>query len=310
MLIGGDALHFHEPLSESDVYVSRVSRVLFDARTPFQQVTIVDTPSFGRRLYMDDALQSTEADEFIYHESLVHPAMLAHGAPRRVLILGGGEGATLREVLRWKTVEQATMVDIDGQAVDACKAHLPAHHAGAFEDPRTDLRIGDAFAFVRDDASCWDVIIADITDPADAGPALHCYTREFFDSLRQRLVTGGVFITQAGPCAPVMVRQYAQVVRTLRASFSDALPYHACVPSFVEAWGFVIASDRAVAPRLAPARTGELLRRNMRGDLRYLDAELAEALMRPPVYVRRAIDAGTAIFSSQQQPQHSKRVDP
>jgi spermidine synthase len=289
MLLENDGVWLHERLSDSEIYASRVGRVLFDARTQYQQVLIVDTPSLGRRLYMDGALQSTEADEFVYHESLVHPAMLAHGAPRRVLILGGGEGATLREVLRWRTVAHVTMVDIDGEAVEACKTHLPAHHAGAFDDPRARLLIGDAFAFVKSDKTHWDVIISDITDPADSGPGKHCFSRAFFASLRRRLTSSGVFVAQAGPCAPTLFKTFAGVVRAIGGVFGHVSPYQASVPSFVQAWGFAIASDAPLAPRLRLRRTAALLKRHVRGPLRYLDAPLTEALMRPPVYLQDAL---------------------
>jgi spermidine synthase len=291
MLIESDGIWLHERLSDSEIYVSRVGQVLFDAQTAFQRVLIVDTPSFGRRLYMDGAVQSTEADEFVYHESLVHPAMLAHGAPRRVLILGGGEGATLREVLRWRTVEHVTMVDIDGEAVEACKTHLPAHHAGAFDDPRARVLIDDAFAFVKTDKTRWDVIISDITDPAESGPGRQCFSRAFFSALRRRLTLSGVCVAQAGPCAPAMFETYAGVLRTIGGVFAHAAPYQASVPSFVQAWGFAIASDAPLMPRLRPRRTVALLTRHVSSALRYLDAPLTEALMRPPVYLQRAIAA-------------------
>ena len=116
-----------------------VTRVLASAQTAFQDVEIVETRSFGRALFLDGAPQSAVADEYVYHEALVHPALIAHADPKRVLIAGGGEGATLREVLRHPGVERAVMVDIDGELVDLCREHLAEMHQGAFDDPRADV---------------------------------------------------------------------------------------------------------------------------------------------------------------------------
>src|SRR5438067_13153286 len=109
-------------------------RILLASRTKFQKLEIADTVSYGRALFLDNKIQSAELDEFIYHEALVHPALALAGSPRTVLIAGGGEGATLREVLRHRSVERALMVDIDAAAVEACRIHLSARHAGAFDD--------------------------------------------------------------------------------------------------------------------------------------------------------------------------------
>ena len=125
-----------------------VTREIFRARTQFQEVLIIQTAEYDKMLVLDGHTQSTQDDEGIYHECLVQPAMLLHPSPRRVLIIGGGEGATAREVLRHPSVESVTMVDIDGELIEACRKHLPEWHAGAFEDPRFHLIIGDGLAFI------------------------------------------------------------------------------------------------------------------------------------------------------------------
>src|SRR5215210_994801 len=116
-----------------------VTRVLARAQTAFQDVEIAETRAYGLALFLDGMPQSAVADEFVYHEALVHPALVAHPEPRRVLIAGGGEGATLREVLRHPGVERATMVEIDGELLELARAHLAPMHRGALDDPRADV---------------------------------------------------------------------------------------------------------------------------------------------------------------------------
>jgi spermidine synthase len=135
---------FIEYFSAEEGHLHGIRQVLFSKETPFQSVDILELGSYGKALVLDGRIQSTSKDEFIYHETLVHPAMLCHPEPRRVFIVGGGEGATLREVLRHRSVQHALMVDIDEEVVARCRELLPEWHQGAFEDPRTDLRYLDA----------------------------------------------------------------------------------------------------------------------------------------------------------------------
>ena len=126
-----------------------VHHEVFHARSDFQDIEIVETEGYGRCLLLGGEVQSFEADEYIYHESLVHPAMLLHPAPRQVLVIGGGEGATLREVLRHRSVERAVMVDLDPQVIAAAREHLPSFHAGSFDDPRVRIEFADGRAFIE-----------------------------------------------------------------------------------------------------------------------------------------------------------------
>jgi hypothetical protein len=148
----------------------RRDRVLVAGRTEFQAFEIFENRLWGRMLILDERLQSAEADEFIYHEALVQPAMLAHPEPRRVLVMGGGEGATLREVLRHPGVTRAVMVDIDGELVGLCREWLPSFHAGAFDDPRTELVFADGRGWLaaQPDRDL-DVIILDLPEPLEEG---------------------------------------------------------------------------------------------------------------------------------------------
>jgi spermidine synthase len=228
----------------------RVRRTVLQTRTRFCNVQILDTAALGRVLVLDDKIQSAELDEAIYHEALVHPAMTAHPGPKRVLILGGGEGATLREVLKHRCVERAVMVDIDGELVKICRKHLPSWSAGAFRSPRARIVIGDAVRFILRRPGTYDVIIADISDPEEDSPAGVIYTREFYRAARRRLRPGGIFVTQATEIFYDGSGIHPVLRATLASVFGRADSYAEYIPSFSSLWGFVAASDRAVVAGL------------------------------------------------------------
>ena len=161
--MGDSGSWLRDVLSPHERHEHKVRRTLVRAKTRFQNVVLADSCAFGRCLILDGEIQSSERDEFIYHEGLVHPAMALHPGPRDVLILGGGEGATLREVFRHRSVRRVTMVDIDGDVVKFCRKYLGKWHQGAFSDRRTILRIEDAAKFIRETREQFDIIISELT---------------------------------------------------------------------------------------------------------------------------------------------------
>lgn len=226
-----------------DIFGFRTRAVVCSVQTAFQNVLIADTVSYGRALFLDGVLQSSEHDEALYHELLVQPAMLGHPHPRDVLIIGGGEGATLREVLAHRSVQRAVMVDIDETCVSLCRQHLGAWHRGAMDDPRARLVFTDGRAFVEQDDGYYDVVIIDVVDMLENGPAQRIYTREFYQHLRRRLRPNGVVVVQGMEFSHVDHVQHATLARTLRTVFTEVHSYQSHIPSFVAPWGFVLASD-------------------------------------------------------------------
>ncbi len=241
--VGDGALVFVEDSDDFDSFTYRLSRVLFSGRTAFQNVLIADTYNYGRTLMLDGAIQSSEDDEALYHEVLVQPAMLRHPDPRDVLIIGGGEGATLREVLVHRTVRTATMVDLDREVVELCREHLPTWHRGAFDEPRAKLVFDDGRKFIAETDALYDVVIIDVVDMLDNGPAQALYTRQFYELLKKRLRPGGIVVVQALEFSFLDDKMHVALSRTLRTVFSQVHSYRAHIPSFLSAWGFLIASD-------------------------------------------------------------------
>jgi spermidine synthase len=267
-----------------------VDRSVVSQRTAFQTLEICDTQTFGRALFLDNKIQSSERDEHVYHESLVHPALLAHPSPRRVYIAGGGEGATLREVLRHPSVERAVMVDIDREAVEFAREHMAAWHQGAFDDPRAELVYADARAVLARSGDTYDAIVVDVTDPIAGGPSRLLFTSEFYRLAAARLSRGGVLAVQAESTAPPIAQGHAAIVRTLREVFPIAHGYAAFVASFGEPWGFAVASQSLDPAALAADEVDRRLRE--RGlALRHYDGDTHRHMFSLPRSVRDAIAA-------------------
>ena len=183
---------FFEPTTAAEGHMHAIRRTIVETKTAFQHAEIMETVAYGKLLVLDGRIQSSQAEDFIYHEGLVHPGLLAtENRPESGLVIGGGEGATLREMLRYPSMRRAVMVDIDGEVVELCKRHLPEMHQGAFDDPRTEVRHEDARAYLENTSERFDFISVDLVEPLEEGPACRLFTREFYALVRDRLTPGG-----------------------------------------------------------------------------------------------------------------------
>jgi spermidine synthase len=223
-----------ETLYESDATVGyqqrfRADKVLFEEKTEHQDLIIFENAFFGRVMALDGVIQTTDRDEFIYHEMISHVPIFAHGNVQNVLIIGGGDGGVLREVLRHKNV-RCTMVEIDASVVDMSKEYFASHSNGAFDDPRCHLVIADGLKFVKETQDRFDVIIVDSTDPIGPGEVL--FTSEFYSDCHNCLSEGGILVTQNG----VPFFQGAEVSVTqdrMSPHFKDMSFYVVAVPTYV-----------------------------------------------------------------------------
>ena len=264
-------------------FALKVERILFEQRSDHHRLAIVENGFFGRALYLDGVLQTTERDEFIYHEMLAHPPILAHGAARAVLIVGGGDGGMLEEVLKHRTVERVTMVEIDRGVVDLCREHLPGISKGAFDDPRLDLVIDDGVRYLEQTGDRFDVVISDATDPIGPGAAL--FSDAFYAGAKKVLNPGGILVTQNG--VPfVQPDELRASILKLRPLFRDVTCYLATVPGYVGGpMAFGWASDdpglREVAPATLAARFAAATL-----DTRYYLPEVHPAAFALPRYIR------------------------
>ena len=187
---------FTETLYDAFGQSFRIDKVYFENKTEHQHLMIFHNAALGRVMVLDGVVQTTEKDEFVYHEMMAHVPLFAHGNAKQVLIVGGGDGGMLREVLKHQTVEQVTMVEIDNAVIEMAKQYLPNHSRGAFDDPRANIVIADGMDFVRDTEQTFDVIISDSTDPIGPGEIL--FTNDFYAQCQRILNPGGVVVTQNG----------------------------------------------------------------------------------------------------------------
>jgi spermidine synthase len=207
-----------------------IDQVLFEAQTEHQHLVIFNNAQWGRVMALDGVIQTTEKDEFVYHEMMVHVPILAHGQAKRVLIIGGGDGGILREVLKHSGLESVTQVEIDQEVIDLCMEYLPNHSAGAYAHPKAHIVIGDGVEFVNKTTQKFDIIISDSTDPVGPGEVL--FTSRFYQGIQRCLNPGGVFVAQNG----VSFLQTAEVTTTyqrLSPLFKEASFYSAAVPTYV-----------------------------------------------------------------------------
>lgn len=228
-----------------------VDKILYREQTGHQDLIIFENAALGRVMALDGVVQTTERDEFIYHEMLTHVPLLAHGAAKRVLIIGGGDGAMLREVSRHKEIEQITMVEIDAGVVTFCKQYLPNHSAGAYDDPRFNLVIDDGVNFVGQCSEKFDVIISDCTDPIGPGESL--FTSEFYQGCRRCLNENGIFVAQNGVCF-LQQDEAIDSHRKLSHYFGDVSFYQAAIPTYYGGiMTFAWASDNPALRQLDTA---------------------------------------------------------
>ncbi|MGB3512487.1 MAG: fused MFS/spermidine synthase [Microcoleaceae cyanobacterium] len=294
--VGAD-LWVSEYITPWDIYVHGITKILAYKKTAYQEMYIVETGIYGKGLVLDGKWQSCTGDEFLYHEPLVHPAMICHGSPRNVLVLGGGEGATIREVLRWQTVEKVVMIDIDGEVVEACREYLPEMHADAFDDPRLKLIIGDALEFLETSEEKWDVVISDLSDPIEEGPSFQLFTKDYFEKVLRVLTPGGFFVLQAGPVSPGEMKLHARIVNTMQAVFPNVQSYSSYTPTYGRPWGFVLGSTKPIASRPDPGAVDHLLREKTTGGLRMFDGISLLGMLQIPKYLREAIANETEVYT-------------
>ncbi len=203
--------------------------VLYEGHTGFQDLIIFENKTFGRVMMLDGVIQLTERDEFIYHEMMVHVPLFSLGNAETVLIIGGGDGGVLREVLRHRSVKRVVHCEIDGAVIEMSRKYLPGISQGAFDDPRLELMIGDGIKFVKETNRRFDAIIVDSTEPI--GPAKVLFTEDFFSACRKSLAPRSVFIGQNG--LPFLYPEHlAESGQILRKLYTDAACFLCCQPTY------------------------------------------------------------------------------
>lgn len=277
---------WHETLHDQFGQYFAVDKVLYREKTDHQDLIIFENSAFGRVMALDGVVQTTERDEFIYHEMMTHVPLLAHGHAKRVLIIGGGDGAMLREVTRHQGVESITMVEIDAGVVAFCREHLPNHNAGSYDDPRFTLVIDDGVNFVNQTTQKFDVIISDCTDPIGPGESL--FTSAFYEGCKRCLNPGGIFVAQNGVCF-LQQDEAIDSHRKLRHYFGDVSFYQAAIPTYYGGiMTFAWATDNDALRKL-PLETLQARFHTAALKCRYYNPAIHTAAFALPQYLQDAL---------------------
>jgi len=295
-------MFINETHTSAAIWQYRVEKMILEGKTQYQTYQIAEVPRFGKSLFLDYNIQTSLLDEYVFHECMSQPAMTLHPNPKRVLVCGGGEGATLREALAHNTVEEAVMVDIDEELVDMVKAHMPEWHQGAFEDPRTTLLHTDARAWIAnlsapppsplpigngEGEKRFDVILSDLPNPHEDGPGQMLFTKEYFELCREALTEDGVFAMQAGSANENYPACMACCIKTLREVFPFVAGYYGIVSTFFQPWGFVLAS-KTLDPMTLSAEEIDRRHRERGVKTRYYTGRFHHACFTLPEYLVRA----------------------
>ena len=272
-----------EYLTDDSGFFVRSSREFERFQTPYQTVEVHDTKSFGKLFRLDGHLMTSEKDEFFYHENLVHIAAITHPAPKTALIIGGGDGGSAEELLKYQTINSVTLVEIDLAVLDIARKYFAEVHHGALLDPRLTVKVEDGLAFVRGATDTYDLIVLDLTDPGGASKPL--YGAEFYRACAARLKpTGAMTLHIASPVAhPERVR--AAMVN-LRAVFSVVIPYLVSIPLYGGLWMMACASPTLNPAYLTPLEANRRIATRGIRDLQYYNGEVHRASMALPNFVR------------------------
>jgi len=268
----------------------RIDRALYASKTAYQKIEIFRNELFGKVLVLDDDIQLSEIDEWVYHEALVHPALFTHPKPAKVAIIGGGDGGALREVLKHRCVAEAYLVDMDREVVEACKRYLPEVHRNSFDDTRVRALYVEGGEFLKEPPSEFQVIVLDLTEPANSlSNAL--YSTPFFKLLERTLDEDGVAVFQGGSALFFQKEEYSfpRFCRVLSSVFPIVRPYLVGIPSFGSVWSFLIASKR-LDPLEVPKA---IIARRLKGrgvTTRYYTPSLHKALFALPKFFTESFE--------------------
>ena len=268
---------FFEKHNENYQVAWRISDILYQKKTPYQNLTVVEFAELGRALVLDEAVQTTEKEEYVYHEMLVHPAAFTHNSPRTALIIGGGDGGTLREVLKHKSIERVDLVEIDEEVIKASQEYLP-FLSQSFSDPRVNVVIEDGIQYVKNIKNTYDLIFVDASDPV--GPAVVLYSEEFYRSLFSALKDDGIVSVQSE--SPNFYPEiFTKIVTTLQGIFPLVNVALAPVPAYISGFfAFTIASKQYNPREITP---------KIDFSLKYYNEEIHQACFVLPNFIKEML---------------------
>jgi spermidine synthase len=276
-------------------YFYTVARRLRSCRTPFQKLDLVDTKEFGRVLILDGITQVAQSSEFAYHEPMVHPAMCTHPCPRRVLVIGAGDGGIIREVVKYPCVESVVLAELDEGVITFSKKYLRSVHKGAFSDPRLSIHIVDGRKYVEEHAASFDVIIMDMTDPF--GPSRYLYTTDFFSAVKRSLKTSrGVFAMHTE--SPIARPQtFSCIQHTLGSVFAHTRPLYVYIQMYAVLWSITVCSDGSDTKAMRPGAIDRKLSSYKIKGLRFYNGAIHQAAQAAWPYISEILSKKSRVLT-------------
>jgi spermidine synthase len=276
-----------EPLNDSTGFYIRAQKKLGEWQTKHQTMEVFETPQYGRIVRSDGRNMTSEREEFVCHENLVHPALTAHAAPRKVLIIGGGDGGAAEEALKHPSVDQVTICEIDAEVIRLAKEHLFAVHRGAFDNPRLRAVVGEGMKFIRETHERFDLIALDLDNPMGSAEAL-CST-EFFQHCRHALAVGGALALHIG--APMArPERLAELAQRLNGVFRIVRPYTMYIPLYGTQWAMAVCSDKLDPKSYTADEIDRRIEARHLADLRFYNGETHEGVFALPNFIRDLVN--------------------
>lgn len=286
-----------EILNSDMGYYFRSSNLLYEGKSRFQDVEVHEFPGYGKVLRLDNIFQTSDWDEFLYHEPLAHVAGISMAGPRKALVIGGGDGGMIEELIKYNTLEKVVMVELDEKVVEVSKRYLPSISNGAFDSPKTQLLIEDGIAYIENSREKFDLIILDLTDPI--GPSVMLYTKEFYQSVANILSEKGALTLHVeSPISRPKI--YSRLLCTLKSVFQHVTPMLNYVPMYGTLWGYAIASNSLEPTKISKDEIEERISEYGLSDLRFYNSDTHHALLALPNYVRDLLKEKQPPFSKEQ----------
>ncbi|HHY59004.1 MAG TPA: polyamine aminopropyltransferase [Clostridia bacterium] len=274
-----EGLWFSELQTPSLAISCRAKATLHSEKTEFQDLMVIDTEAFGRMLLLDGVIQTSIKDEFVYHEMITHVALNTLKNPKRALVVGGGDGGSIREILKHKSIEKATLVEIDRRVVEVCKEYLPEISVG-LQDPRVEIIFDDGIKHVKEHKNTYDLIVVDSTDPV--GPAVGLFAKEFYASVYEALTDEGMFVAQTE--SPFFNAELIKrVMNDVRDIFPIAKIFLAHIPTYPGGcWSFTLGSKKYDPEQVDLSNLPQL-------DTKYYSPEIHKAAFVLPPFVKEIV---------------------
>jgi spermidine synthase len=263
-------------------HLFEVKKEIAHKKTSFQAADIVDLFHYGKTLFLDERLQVSEKDEFLYHEPIVHPALMTHPNPKSVLVIGGADGGTIFQVLKYKSVKRVVLAELDKELIELTKKHLSCINRNAFNDKRLEIITGDGRKFLAETKEKFDIIISDLTAPLINPPSYLLFTEEFYKIVFEKLNKDGIFSLQADSANHLNGGNFTAIFNTVKKVFPITKGLQAFIPSYDDSWGFVIASKKYDPTKIKPVEIKKRIKQRNIKDLQFYNENIHFSLFALP----------------------------